>query len=904
MLDRSWLALLALVLFIGTLGGASSRSPERTVDRIAGRWHAPPRRVPSAGVPDGPVLGNGGLGAVATWGQRGDDQEVAFHFGHNDFFAAPTLGVSSCGYASAGGGRKALGGLGLRFRGRPGLGLGSAVQWPSNASAAVTVETAEGLVVVKAFLHATEDVLLVEVSAAAAQEVTVTLWTYSGCSGERKPIKGSPMVAQDDKWIALSCTPMTDRLHTEAGAGWSGLRVSRANGWPYQSERFAVQWFSLFASVAPGFMRGVGLPGCEDGRGPCAQGFVQVQAQSATVISVSFARRSLHDEPPTSAPQYDLAAMWSSHLAWWDGFWNKSAIELVSSPATEFFWYMSQYLLGSSSGGDAAPGIFGPFVVDDEVSWMGDLTLNYNAEATYYGAAAANHLEVFLPYFQSILDYLPAAVRLALEREPGCKGALYFPGHILPRGVTSSGKGDMGQKQMGLFATVPFILYWRYTRDLAFAKRALPLLLGVARFWECSLSMGADGRLHDANDCAEELCIPDGDVQPDPTIVLSLLPALFVTLVEVTGALGTSDSEQRRGWSTIAQRVAPYPTMVVAGESVIVDFLGGEGIPIAWSGLFAAFPFGTIEHDGKELALRSLSRFFRVWPGGKQGNSFVHAFPAAARLGWQPARLFSMWEAYLQNTSDTACCMYPNGFVLACGGTGLENVGATAYVHELMLQTRVSDGALHLFPTLPAGLAASFRQLRAEGGFLVSARISIDGRISGLDITAPRSISNSGAAVLVPPSVAVVDPWSAAGGVLVNGAAVPVVGGVVHFGVRPGGSYTLEAAAAGGAEASQALRAEALHPGAGTLMAADSTGRDRFQKLHRDVECLKGVGGEAAHFTLGGGGHSREACMAACEDAKDCFFITYFHGSGYCHMFESCGEYSHEGDGSTIYSRL
>lgn len=44
---------------------------------------------------------------------------------------------------------------------------------------------------------------------------------------------------------------------------------------------------------------------------------------------------------------------------------------------------MSQYLLRISSWHGPAPGLFGPFVVDDEVVWSGDITLNYNAEVGY-----------------------------------------------------------------------------------------------------------------------------------------------------------------------------------------------------------------------------------------------------------------------------------------------------------------------------------------------------------------------------------------------------------------------------------------------------------------------------------------------------------------------------------------
>ena len=49
-----------------------------------------------------------------------------------------------------------------------------------------------------------------------------------------------------------------------------------------------------------------------------------------------------------------------------------------------FHWYMSQYLLRISSWAGPAPGLFGPFVVDDEVVWSGDITLNYNAEAAFH----------------------------------------------------------------------------------------------------------------------------------------------------------------------------------------------------------------------------------------------------------------------------------------------------------------------------------------------------------------------------------------------------------------------------------------------------------------------------------------------------------------------------------------
>eukprot|EP00913_Durusdinium_trenchii_P008023 g7523.t1 len=366
---------------------------------------------------------------------------------------------------------------------------------------------------------------------------------------------------------------------------------------------------------------------------------------------------------------------------------------------------MSQYLLRISSTGYASPGLFGPFVNDDQVGWMGDLTLNYNAEASYYGAASSNHLELFEPYLQTILDYLPSARLMADSQYPGsaCAGALYFAGHILPFGVTSSSNGDMGQKQMGLFASEQ------------------------------------DGLLHDAQDCAEELCSPDGVNQKDPTVVLSMLPAFFRTAGELAALLGHPESQRR--WAAHARRIAAYPTARWRGKDVLRNSAGqgeesgptlddevwalSEGV---WGtgGQFASFPLGTVSLSSSatslEVVRQSLEHFFDIWPGGKQGNSFCSIFAAANRVAWRPAHLFQLWESYLKNQSDPDCIMYPNGMVLGCGGTGLENVGATAYVNELLLQSH--EGFLRIFPGWNS--TGSFH-LRAEGGFEVREHVSMRG---------------------------------------------------------------------------------------------------------------------------------------------------------------------------------
>ncbi|CAE7760074.1 unnamed protein product [Symbiodinium pilosum] len=472
---------------------------------------------------------------------------------------------------------------------------------------------------------------------------------------------------------------------------------------------------------------------------------------------------------------------------------------------------MSQYLLRISSWAGSTPGLFGPFVMDDEVLWSGDITLNYNAEAIYYNAAAANHMEAFLPYFRAVLDFLPAARRMASELYPQCSNSLVFPAHILPHGVHAAGVGggDLAQKQIGLFAAVPFILYWRYSGSIVFAESSLPFLAGIARFWECNLLMGEDGFLHDANDCAEEICLPDGDLQPDPSVVLSLLPSFFTMVAEVAELLNAETAETRQRWRSMAGRIAPYATEVIDGEEVIADFYGGEtkhglalrlhaGGSVAWGGLFAAFPLGTVHQRSEKAAVdlvhRSLARFFKQWPGGKQGNSFPHVFAAAARVGWRAERegLLRDWEAYLTNTSDPKCRLHSNGMVLGCGSTGLENVGGAAFATEMLLQ--MSSGVLQVFPSLPVGMAASFR-LRAPGPVMVAASRETSGEVTDFRLQLPTLESD----VAMGPTVVRTDflvqsPWPGSE-ILVDGQVADVRSGVFRVGLTEGRIHQITPAA-------------------------------------------------------------------------------------------------------------
>eukprot|EP01052_Picozoa_sp_SAG31_P021968 SAG31_NODE_1725_length_7439_cov_7.440037_4_plen_187_part_00 len=66
----------------------------------------------------------------------------------------------------------------------------------------------------------------------------------------------------------------------------------------------------------------------------------------------------------------------------WQRYWQKSSISLPNSPLIERYWWSSLYLLRLAAGGSTPPGLYGPFITQDDCEWAGDLHLNYNYQVS------------------------------------------------------------------------------------------------------------------------------------------------------------------------------------------------------------------------------------------------------------------------------------------------------------------------------------------------------------------------------------------------------------------------------------------------------------------------------------------------------------------------------------------
>jgi hypothetical protein len=149
-----------------------------------------------------------------------------------------------------------------------------------------------------------------------------------------------------------------------------------------------------------------------------------------------------------------------------------------------------------------APGLGGPFVTSDNSGWNGDYTLDYNYEATYYGAYASGHPELAQLYWQPIIDGMGPALRGAVDRASanklaGCaKTALHYNAHIGPWGAgdmdenweTNSGQHMMWNGAFGALLFMNDMEYMGVSREDFFRNKSLPVLEGLLDWWACYLT--------------------------------------------------------------------------------------------------------------------------------------------------------------------------------------------------------------------------------------------------------------------------------------------------------------------------------------------------------------------------------------------------------------------------------
>ncbi len=436
-----------------------------------------------------------------------------------------------------------------------------------------------------------------------------------------------------------------------------------------------------------------------------------------------------------------------THARWWDAFWSRSALH-VPDPQLERQWYQEQYRFGSSSRRGAPPiSLQAVWTADNGriPPWKGDYHHDLNTQLSYWPSYAANHLDEGLAY----LDHLDGNRAAYLEYTKRYFGV---DGLNVPGVTTLDGKEMGGWIQYSCGPTVSawlaqhYWLQWRYSMDTVFLRtRAYPWLHATATFLENISTTTPTGARRLPLSSSPE--INNNDITAWFTATtnydLSLMRFAFGAAADAAALLGKN--EEAAHWRAVANELPPL-AMERSGALMFSPALPYRESHRHFSHAMAIHPLGLVRWEDGDHARRTiratLALLDSVGPAYWCGYSYswLGNMKARAKDGEGAARALSTFARAFCTSNG----FHVNGDQTKSGLSSFTyrpftlegNFAFAAGLQEMLLQSYA--GQIELFPAVPSTWAqASFRTLRAEGAFLVSA-VRDGGQVSEVTITAEK----------------------------------------------------------------------------------------------------------------------------------------------------------------------
>ena len=446
----------------------------------------------------------------------------------------------------------------------------------------------------------------------------------------------------------------------------------------------------------------------------------------------------------------DPATRLAKHEAQWAAFWAASGVKL-DDPDYQRWWYRMLYYLRCCTAPNAIPiGLYAGSW-SDAAPWHGDYHHNYNIWQPYWTSFNVNHPELSDTFVDYMNQMLPRLKWLAAETY-GCEGAYVgissFPFEPDPANCKSKNKRQVAMVPwgytMGMIGMSVQVLWHRhlYQPDRPYLKAKIyPVLKEAALFFSSfaeKCPRRADGKVKLGPSYS-----PEHGAFGVADVPFDLAYARFTLKAAITAAGELDcDAELAARFRKTLELLPEYPTAPDAsGKPVVVDWTGCTFREISTHNLTVpavpVFPgeqvtwFST--EPEKELFLNTMRQTRHIGL-----NSTVIFGVAKARL--------SMPEALDEARAYHKSIEKPNGMFVPDCGPLVEGVGVSAMVSEFLLQS--VDNIIRVFPCWPKDKHASFTDLRAQGGFLVSAEQK-DGKVVKLVIKST-----------VGGKLRILDPWT------------------------------------------------------------------------------------------------------------------------------------------------
>ena len=437
---------------------------------------------------------------------------------------------------------------------------------------------------------------------------------------------------------------------------------------------------------------------------------------------------------------------WQEHQAWWKDFWNRSSVHLPNVEI-EKQYYREMYKFGCVARANTPPiSLQAVWTADNGKlpPWKGDYHHDLNTQLSYWPGYSGNHDDLTAGYTNWLW-------KVRKENKRWTKQYFGFDGLNVPGVTTISGKEMGGWIQYSLSPTTAawlaqhFYWQWKYSMDTSFLfSRAIPYVDEVGRFLVAKLEQ----------DRKQNIILSSS-----PEYHNNSLQAWFRNYTNYDKALIRFVFSVRSSWMSL---YGSHFSQVAEEQKKMQDLLqwmgtydvNETGLTIApgqnldeshrhHAQLMALHPFGTLNVSDpaqKEIIEKSLSWLEKTGTRSWCGYSFSWAACLYARAMQGDAAV-----KQLEIFSSNFCS--PNSFHFNGDQKGgqysnftyrpftLEGNFAFAQgVHELLIQSH--QGYVEVFPAVPdSWKEVSFRTLKTEGGFLVSAQRQ-EGKLKELKVRA------------------------------------------------------------------------------------------------------------------------------------------------------------------------
>ena len=362
-----------------------------------GVWVTAPYALPSWGIPDVPLGGNGNLGILYdSWGSRGHGispipgpsklNSVDIWFSTNSFWSCTSCNSYSPGCCA----KAALGGVSIVSPSVHLTFINMTEDMSQGKLGSFWATPNGGLFSTVSIVHPDVNIVLSTLLYTPGKgdppslDLNVSTWVLGASAHRARPLPGS-VACFSSSAQNVSCgdpgaqVVAATRMGSPLGSihpTWAGLATGVLLSSPTS--------LSLVPSSPPG-----GPPGCFPCRGADwgvdtafsltagAPGYV-LTAEAETMGSYAHASDPSPNAVALLLPYLTAAAVADIQrdvLAFWGAFYSVSSVRLPTQPLLETVWWGSQYIGATAASRralDVAPALYGPWETADYAMWNGD----------------------------------------------------------------------------------------------------------------------------------------------------------------------------------------------------------------------------------------------------------------------------------------------------------------------------------------------------------------------------------------------------------------------------------------------------------------------------------------------------------------------------------------------------